>query len=96
MSEVKSHQNKKPYTFWSIRFRFVQMLARRQFGKLFKMLGTQRLGNGMFAAKPFAQVNQLAALRTERAEFSSEPVASFFASRAFDLPVFIWFRFQLF
>jgi hypothetical protein len=44
----------------------------------------QRLGNDVLAAKPFAEVNQLAALRTKRPEFTGEPVAGFFAGRAFD------------
>ena len=82
-------------TFRSIGFRFIQMLARRQVGVFFKMLRAQRLGNGVFAVEPFAEVNQLAPLRAERPEFSGEPVAGFFADRTFDLRV-ISFRLQSF
>ena len=69
----------------SIRFRFVQMFARRQVGEFLKMFRAQRLGNGVFAVEPFAEVNQLAALRAERPEFPGQPVAGLFARRAFDL-----------
>ena len=67
------------------RFRFVQMFAGWQVGVFLKMLRPQRLGNRVFAVKPFAKVNQFAALRTERRKFSREPVAGFFAGWTFDL-----------
>src|SRR5689334_6217266 len=57
-------------------FRLVQMFARRQIGVFFEMFRPQRLGNGVFAAKPFAEVNQFATLGAKRPEFSREPVAA--------------------
>ena len=83
--------------FRSISFRFVQMLAGRQVGILRKMFRAQRLGDDVLAAEPFAEVNQLAALRAKRPEFSGEPVAGFFARRTFDARAgFIGFRLQSF
>jgi len=38
----------------------------------------------MFAAEPFAKVNQLAAMGTKRIVFTGEPIAGLFAGRAFD------------
>ena len=81
----------------SIVFRFVQMFARRQVGVFFKMFRAQRLGNDVLAAEPFSQVNQFAALGTKRPELPGEPVAGFFADRAFDLRIVsIWFPLQSF
>ena len=82
-------------SFRSIIFRLVQMFARRQVGEFFKMLRPQRLGDGVLAAEPFAEVDQFAALGTKWPVFSGKPVAGFFASRAFDLRIVsIWFRLQ--
>jgi hypothetical protein len=33
------------------------MIARRQIGELFQMLGFQRAAHGVFLAEPFAEVN---------------------------------------
>jgi len=68
------------------------MLARRQVGVFGKMLRAQRLGKDVFAAEPFAEIHQLAAVRAERPVFSGEPVAPLFTSGAGDGP--IWFRLQ--
>ena len=65
--------------------RFVEMVARRQIGKLFQMLRAQWLGDVVFLAEPFAEINQLAAMRTERAILLCEPITAFLARRAFDL-----------
>ena len=40
------------------------MFARRQVGVFLEMFRLERFGNGVLAAEPFAEVNQLAALRT--------------------------------
>jgi hypothetical protein len=69
----------------SINFRFVQMLAGWQIGVFLKMCRAQRFGNGVLAAEPFAEVNQLATVRAERPVFSGEPVTALFADWAFDL-----------
>src|ERR1017187_2241223 len=66
--------------FYLFRFGFVEILARRQVGVFFKMLRLERFGNGMLATEPFAEVNELAAMRTERAVFSGQPVAGLFRS----------------
>src|ERR1700733_1414387 len=48
------------------------------------MLRVERLGNRVFAAEPFSQINQPAAFGTKRPEFSSKPIAGFFAGWTFD------------
>ncbi len=78
----------------ALRLRFIQVFARRQVGEFFKMLRPERLGNDVLAAEPFAEVNQLATLRTKRPEFSGKPVAGFFASGADDSRSLISFRWQ--
>jgi hypothetical protein len=65
-------------------FRLIQMLARRQVGEWLEVFRAERFGNDVFAAEPFAEINQLAPVRAERTEFSREPVAGLFARRAFD------------
>ena len=60
------------------------MFARRQIRVFFKMLRTQRFGNGVLAAEPFAEVNQLAALGAKWPELSRKPIAAFFARRTFN------------
>ena len=81
--------------FPSIRLGFVQMFAGRQVGELFKMLGAHRLGYGVLGVEPFAEVHQLATLRTKRPKPAGRPVAGFFARRALRRsPGFIWFRLQ--
>jgi len=77
-----------------IYFRLVQVFARWQVGKLFKMLRPERLGNHMLAAQPFAEVHQLAAVRAKRAEFPGKPVTGLFAHGANHSARFIWFRWQ--
>jgi hypothetical protein len=64
--------------------RLIQFLARREFRKFFKMLGPQRLGNRVLLVEPLAEINQLAAARTEWPELSSKPIPFPFAGRAFD------------
>jgi len=72
------------------------MFARRQAGVFLKMLRAQRLGNHVPAAEPFAEVNQLAAVRTKRAVLSGQPVAFLFANRTFNpVNALIWFLLQL-
>jgi hypothetical protein len=56
----------------------------------------QRLGNDVLAAEPFAEVNQLAPMRTKRPEFSGNPVAGFFASGTNGPVSLISFRWQSF
>jgi hypothetical protein len=80
--------------FRSIAFRFVQMFARRKVGVFFKMFGAQRLGDRIFAAEPFAEVNQLAAFGAKGREFSGQPIAGFLARRTFDGGSFILFLMQ--
>ena len=70
------------------------MFARRQVGELLKMLRPERLGNDVLAAEPFAEVNQLAPMRTKRTEFPGEPVAGFLARGANDPLSPISFRWQ--
>ena len=72
------------------------MVARRQAGVFFKMLRAQRFGNHVFAAEPFAKINQLAAVRTKRAVRPGQPVAFLFANRTFNpVNALIWFLLQL-
>jgi hypothetical protein len=42
--------------------------------RISKMSGAQRFGNLVFAARPFARINQLAAGRAKRAMRSGKPV----------------------
>ena len=51
------------------------MVAGRQFGEAFKMFRSQRFGNDVFGTEPFAEIHQLATLRTKRPELSGKPVA---------------------
>src|SRR5271170_1988625 len=60
------------------------MFAGRQVGVFLEMFRAQRLGNRIFTAEPFAEVNQFAALGTKRRELSRRPVAGFFTGRASD------------
>jgi hypothetical protein len=55
------------------------MLSRRQVGVFFEVFRLKRFRNGVLAAEPFAEVNQFAAMRTERPVFSGEPIAFLFA-----------------
>ena len=71
------------------------MVTRRQAGVFLKMLRAQRLGNNVFAAEPFAKVNQLAATRTKRPVRPGKPVAFLFANRTFNpVNALIWFLLQ--
>jgi hypothetical protein len=72
------------------------MFARRQFGELFKVLRSERLGNDVLAAEPFAEVNQLAPARAKRPEFSGKPVTGFFTRGTDDSLSLISFRLQSF
>jgi len=54
-----SDEERKTYT-WS--FAFVQMFSRRQFGKLLQVFRAQGIGNRVFFAEPFAEVNKLATM----------------------------------
>ena len=80
----------------ALRFRFVQMFARRQVGELLKMLRPERLGNDVLAAEPFAEVHQPATMRAKRTELSGKPVAGFFACGTNDPVFLILFRWQSF
>lgn len=61
------------------------MVAGRQIGELFQMLRAQRRCDIVFLGEPFAEINQLATMRTEWAVFVCEPITAFLARRAFDL-----------
>ena len=56
-----------------------------EIGEVFQMLRAQRRCDVVFLGEPFAEINQLAAMRTERRVFVCEPLAAFLARRAFDL-----------
>ena len=72
------------------------MFARRQAGVSLKILRAQWLGNHVFAAGPFAEINQLAAVRTKRTLHPGKPAAFLFANRTFNpVNALIWFRLQL-
>ena len=72
------------------------MFARRQAGVSFKILRAQWLGNHVFAAGPFAEINQLAAVRTKRTLHPGKSAAFLFANRTFNpVNALIWFRLQL-
>lgn len=61
------------------------MFAGRKFGVLLQMLGTKRDADGVFFRKPFAEIHQLATMRTKGAVFVGKPIAGLAACRAFDL-----------
>jgi hypothetical protein len=63
----------------SFPFRLIQVFARRQAGVFFEMFGAQWLGYHMSATEPFAQVNQLATVRTKWTVLSGEPGTLLFA-----------------
>src|SRR5207302_8770373 len=67
-----------------VRVRAIQVFARRQIGVFFEMLRSERFDDGILLIEPFAEVNELAALRAERAVAAGKPVAFFPARRAFD------------
>jgi hypothetical protein len=71
------------------------MFARLQVGELLEMLRPQWFRNDMLATEPFAEVNQLAPVRTKWPELSGKPVAGFFACGTNELSL-IWFRWQSF
>jgi hypothetical protein len=66
--------------------RFIQMVAWGQVGVFFKVLRFEWFGNGVFAAEPFAEINQLAAMGAKRPVLAGKPVAGLFAGRALDRP----------
>ena len=68
-----------------IRNRLFAMLARLLIHQLPERLGRQRLGIGVFFAKPFAEVNELAAPGAKGTEGRGEPVTAPFASWTLDL-----------
>jgi hypothetical protein len=51
------------------------MVPGGKIGKFFKVFGSQRLGDGVIAAQPFAEVNELASMRAEGRVFSVKPAA---------------------
>lgn len=61
------------------------MIARWKFRKLIEVLGPQRFRDRVLLIEPLAQVNQLAAMRTEGPIFTGKPIAALLANRAFDL-----------
>ena len=48
------------------------------------MFRLERFADGVFTGEPFAEVNELAPVRTKRPVFGREPVAGLFTRRAFD------------
>src|SRR5687768_17240012 len=54
--------------------RFVQVVSCQAF-KLLKVIWPERFRNFVLLVEPFAQVNQLAPLRAERAERAGKPIA---------------------
>src|SRR5437870_325331 len=62
---------------------FVEVIAGGKFFVFGEMAGAERLGNGMLFAQPFAEINELATMRTEWAVRSGEPLAFFLAGRTF-------------
>ena len=78
--KVGSGDGQNASSFW-----LVQMFARRQIGELLQVFGAQWRGDIVFLGEPFAEINQLAAMRTERAVFVCKPITAFLARRAFDL-----------
>src|SRR6266480_1746341 len=67
-----------------VRVRAIQVFAWRQIGVFFEMPRPERFADGVLLIEPFAQVNELAALRAERPVATGKPVALFPARRAFD------------
>ena len=65
-------------------FGFGRLIFRREVAVFFEVLGFDRFGDGVLAAEPFAQVNELATMRTKRPVLAREPIAGLFAGRAFD------------
>ena len=59
------------------------MGAGRKVFVIAQMFGTERFGDFMFLAEPLAKIDELAAVRTERAVFPREPFVRLFAGRAF-------------
>jgi hypothetical protein len=55
-------------------FPFVQVFSGWQFREFFEVFRAQWIGNGVFLAEPFAEVNQLATPRTKRTVWTGEPV----------------------
>jgi hypothetical protein len=74
LSMVIGRANQRKLTIHLRSFPFVQVFSRRQFRKLFEVFRAQWIGNGVFFAKPFAEVNQLATARTKRAVGTGEPI----------------------
>jgi hypothetical protein len=72
-----------PYCAASLRL--IEVLAGWQVGVFFQMLRSQRFADGVLLGEPLAEINELAALRTERPELAGEPRAHLPARRAFDL-----------
>jgi len=83
MSSGLSWDYGAPYS--AVLLRLIEVLAGWQVGVFFQMLRSQRFADGMLLGKPFAEINELAALRTERPELSVEPRACLAACRTFDL-----------
>jgi len=67
--------------------RTVKILAGWQVAKLLEMLRPQRLGDGVLATKPFAQIDQTATLGTERTIFRGEPITALAAGGADDFRI---------
>lgn len=69
----------------SVFFRPVEVIASGKVCVFLQMFGTQGFRNRVFAAEPFAEVNQLAAVRTKRRMLAVQPVPSLFARWTFRL-----------
>ena len=65
-------------------FGLVQMFARWELFKFFKMFRAQRLRNHVLFSEPFAQVDELATFGTKRSVRRREPIAALFARGTLD------------
>jgi hypothetical protein len=62
----------------------VQIFAGRKIFVIAKMIGPKRFGNSVFLAEPFAEIDQFAALGTERPKSRFKPCPFLLTSRTFD------------
>jgi hypothetical protein len=61
------------------------MIARRQIGEMFQMLRPERTVHGVFFGEPFAKINELTTMRTERPESILKPSTPLLTRRTSDL-----------
>jgi hypothetical protein len=67
----------------SVFFRFVEVRAGWEIGKIAKAIRGERLGDDVFAVQPFAEIDQLAAFRAEGGKGAVQPEAGLATSGAF-------------